>query len=129
MPQDQDRGALASAWGHESACKIAPLVGASIPEGMSNECVLNGARIVLKCARLKTGSVGVTYKMLERLDEVVGAFEAEDGSFELWGLKPEVFRQHMRETGSKGPSARKVGIVAKSVFEKYGRSVGRVRLP
>jgi hypothetical protein len=93
----------------------------------SNECSLGGKRIVIKCARPNTNSVGVTYLMLKRLDEIVGAFELDDGSFEVWALTPSQYQQSMRATASKGPSAGRVGLVTKVVFEERGRSLGRVR--
>lgn len=54
----------------------------------SNEALLNGQHVVIKCAAPATDSVGVTYQMLERLDAVIGAFQLDDGSFELWSLSP-----------------------------------------
>jgi len=38
--------------------------------------------VVIKCAASATDSVGVTFKMLERLDSIIGAFQLDDGSFE-----------------------------------------------
>lgn len=67
-------------------------------------------------------------RCFERLDEIVGAFELDDGSFELWALTPTRYRDSMKPTASKGSSAGRVGIVKKSLFEKEGRSLGRVTL-
>jgi hypothetical protein len=66
--------------------------------------------------------------MLERLDRIICAFELEDGSFELWFLKPEKYKSAMRDTASRGPSAGRVGIVKKSVFQSEGLLVTRVRI-
>jgi hypothetical protein len=94
----------------------------------SNECRYNGLRAVIKCAGAATKSVGVTYKMLDRLEIVIGAFECEDGTFELWSLSPAQFRSSMRATRSQGASAGKVGIVARQAFAQIGRSLGRVAI-
>jgi len=74
--------------------------------------------VVIKCAASATDSVGVTFKMLERLDSIIGAFQLDDGSFELWSLSPEKFRQEMRDTRSRGSAAGKVGIVRRDFFER-----------
>jgi hypothetical protein len=66
--------------------------------------------------------------MLKRLDAVVGAFQRDDGAFELWSLAAPLFEDHMRETRSRGPSAGKVGLVTKDVFRAKGKQLGRVRV-
>jgi hypothetical protein len=126
MPQDSESGGRTAKWGRETRAgwpaNWAPLVYRT----RANECVLDGTQTVITCAAIKTDDVGVTYKMLDRLDAVIGAFELDDGSFELWSVTPEHFRGAMTETRSLGPSAGLVGIVRKSHFEQQGRSLGRV---
>jgi hypothetical protein len=128
MPQDRNRGAAANRWGRETARQIASQIGAVMQRPGSNEALLNGQRVVIKCAAPATHSVGVTYQMLETLDSVIGAFQLDDGSFELWSLDPQRFAEAMRETRSRGASAGKVAIVRKSVFLSHGKSMGRVRI-
>lgn len=126
MKQDAVSGARASEWGHRCARALAPLLGASDPHGNSNECELNGQRVVIKCAHAKTNSVGVTYLMLGQLDAVVGAFETETGEFEIWSLPSDIYREEMTGTRSTGPSAGKVGNVKRRVFQMRGTSLGKV---
>lgn len=126
MSQTSLSGAEASRWGHRCSRAIAAQLGASEPQGNSNECELNGQRVVIKCAHLNTDSVGVSYLMLERLDAVIGAFEVESGHYEIWQLAPDIYRQEMTGTRSQGPSAGKVGIIKKRTFQEYGTSLGRV---
>ena len=83
---------------------------------------------MIKCARVDTPSIGVTYKMLDHLDGILGAFELEDGSYDLFLLGPEAFRENMSATHSRGASAGKVGMVTKDVFLELGRSRGSVRI-
>jgi len=125
MSQTSLSGAQASKWGLRCGKALAAQLGASNPQGNSNECELNGERVVIKCAHLNTDSVGVSYLMLERLDAVIGAFELENGEFEIWRLSPDIYRQEMTGTRSQGPSAGKVGIVKKRIFQEYGTSLGR----
>jgi hypothetical protein len=126
MSQTTISGAQASRWGLRCGRALAALLGASNPQGNSNECKLNGQKVVIKCAHINTDSVGVSYRMLERLDAVIGAFEVADSEFEIWQLSPEVYRTKMTGTKSQGPSAGKVGIVKRSVFQEYGTSLGRL---
>jgi hypothetical protein len=91
VAQDQHSGSRAAKWGRETARRIAEVIGASSPAGASNACTLNGKRVVIKCARARTRSVGVTYLMLDELDAVIGAFELDDESFELWELTPQLY--------------------------------------
>jgi hypothetical protein len=128
MAQDRASGAAANEWGRVTARAIASKIGAVIKSGTSNEATLNGEKVVIKCAASATDSVGVTFKMLDRLDSIIGAFQLDDKSFELWSLSPEKFHQEMRDTRSKGSSAGKVGIVRRDVFEKSGMLLARIRL-
>ena len=128
MTQDRATGAAANEWGRTTARAIASKIGAVMKGRKSNEATLDGKKVVIKCAANVTDSVGVTFMMLERLDSIIGAFQLDDGSFELWSLSPEKFRLEMRDTGSRGASAGKVGLVRRDFFEKNGRVLGRVTL-
>ena len=128
MAQDRESGAAANKWGRETAPKIALKIGAVMKGRASNEARLDGKTIVIKCAASATDSVGVTFNMLTRVDSIIGAFQLDDGSFELWSLSPEKFHQGMRDTRSKGSAAGKVGIVRKVAFERGGFTLGRIRL-
>lgn len=128
MSQTSESGARASEWGHRCARELAARLGASEPRGNSNECELDGERVVLKCAHAKTDSVGVTYLMLGRVDAVVAAFEAEEGGYDVWRLPSDVYRGEMTATRSRGPSAGKVGQVKRKVFQARGSFLGRVTI-
>jgi hypothetical protein len=128
MTQDRASGAAANEWGRVTARAIASKIGAVMKGRTSNEATLNGEKVVIKCAASATDSVGVTFRMLDRLDSIIGAFQLDDKSFELWSLSPETFHQEMRDTRSKGSAAGKVGIVRRDVFEKSGRLLARIRL-
>jgi hypothetical protein len=128
MTQDRASGAAANEWGRLTARAIASKIGAVMKGRISNEATLNGETVVIKCAASATNSVGVTFKMLDRLDSIIGAFQLDDESFELGSLSPEKFHQEMRDTRSKGSAAGKVGIVRKDVFEKSGRLLARIKL-
>ncbi|MCD1409661.1 hypothetical protein IOC44_08845 [Vibrio vulnificus] len=126
MTQNQLSGAAANDWGRQIARIIAEKLGTSISSKMSNECIYKDSRVVIKSAKVDTDSVGVTYKMLERLDFVIGAFQQESGEFELFQLPVSIFERHMRATASKGAAKGKVGIVRQTVFEDQGKNLGSV---
>lgn len=121
MPQDRESGAAASAWGRETAIKIARAIGATEPNGLSNERRLDGDPIVIKCAKANTDQVGVTYKMLPNLRYVLGAFQQPDGTFDLYVLDPRDYASNQRPTRSRGASAGRVGKVRRKVFERRGK--------
>src|ERR1700735_2645993 len=128
MPQDRDSGASANFWGRATARVVAEKIGAELVNEKRNEGIFQGSRISLHCASKKTDSIGVTYKTLERIDHVIGAFQTEDGSFEVRRLQREEFRSNMQATRSKGPSAGKVGQVKRSIFLEFGQFVAKVQL-
>lgn len=128
MPQDRESGARASAWGRDTARAIASKIGATLVGRSSNECRMDGKAAVIKCASIKTKSVGVTYKMLSRIESVIGAFQVDGRTFEIRSLTAEAFRTHMRPTRSRGSSAGKVGIVSREVFSAKGKRLSTLRL-
>lgn len=65
MPQDQESGAKADAFGRENAVRISGAITAKlVSRGRGNEAVFQGRKTVLKSAQKKTNSIGVSYKML-----------------------------------------------------------------
>jgi hypothetical protein len=67
--------------------------------------------------------------MLDKLDAVIGAFQLDEGSFDLWSLNPKQFQSTMRQTRSRGSAAGKVALVRRGTFVAHGKQLGRVRLP
>jgi hypothetical protein len=123
MPQDRSSGAAANQFGREYGAKIISLLGGKKVKAGSNECVLDGKLVSVHCARRTTTSVGVTKLCLERLDAVLGAFEQEDGSFVVLRLPAIDYKRNSRPTRSRGPSAGRVVLVERSVFEESGNLV------
>ena len=129
MSQNRETGAEANRYGREFGEKIAAALGAQKVRKGSNECLLNGERVVIKCRqRGPVQSVGVTYLMLERLAGVLGAFEEADGCYSIVRLPAERFRAAMTPTRSRGPSAGRVGVVKRRVFEAHGKRITTLRL-
>ena len=99
MPQDRSSGSAGNLYGRECGKRIAAALGAERirTDGNSNECLLGGMRIVIKCSRAATQQqVGVYLSMLERLDAVVGAFENENRSTDIVRLSAKDYAECMR---------------------------------
>jgi hypothetical protein len=126
MPQDRESGARASQYGRECGKKVMAAIGAKSVKPGSNECDLNGELLSVHCARKATDSVGVTYKALDRISAVLGAFEQDDDSYLVWRLTAEQYKVVMKETRSKGPSQGRVGIVKRVEFERLGTRFAKV---
>ena len=126
MPQDSISGGRAATWGRETARAIGLHLGATDQKANSNECRLNGEAVTIKCAAPNTLYVGVTYQNLERLDAVIGAFQRNDGAFDLWSVTPAQFKALMRD--SSGKNHGRVGLVSRADFERRGQRVGQVVL-
>lgn len=128
MPQDQTTGAAAAEWGLRAGGEVGSRLGGTRLSPHSNEFLIDGKHIAVKTAAARTDQVGVTYAMLERVDAVFGAWEIEAGKFDVWSLSADLFRQHARETKSKGASAGKVGLVRRRTFEELGTRVATIEI-
>ncbi len=126
MAQDQSSGASGNAFGRETAPKIAAAMGAIMLGTESNRAVWGDKQVVIKCAGENTTSVGVIYDMLDEIDVVLGAFQHKDGSFDVYALSPDAFREHARDSKSAGAGGR-VGLVSKQIFARHGRRVKLVK--
>lgn len=129
MLQGQESGARAVEYGLQTARKIAEKLGAvKIGKARSNEYKINNRQIVIKCARMTTNSVGVPYQMLDRVAAILGSFETEDGSYDIYEMGPETYRENMKPTRSTGPSAGRVGIVRKSTFVDQAKFLMNIQI-
>jgi len=129
MPQDRESGAAGAKFGRETAKIIAQKLGAT-KEGRStsNEYLLKGKHIVIKCAHQKNDSVGISYHMLKKLDSIYGAFETDSGTYKIYELSPPQFAKNEQPTKSKGPSKGKVGVVKKAIFYEKGAFLNELNL-
>lgn len=126
--QSRKSGARANAWGRETADKIAETLGAKKINPNANEYKLNDQAVTIRCARSTTNTVGVTYKMLDRIDSVIAALEDDAGQFELYSITPAQYSENMRGTRSKGPSSGRVGMVRTAYFRNHGEHMKTIAI-
>ena len=130
MPQDKLSGLQASRYGKACARQIAEAIGAQMLGPKSNEAIWNGQRVVIHTAHRKTSSVGVLYHMIPRLEAVLGAFQDENGAYRIFRLPIErcVSAMEAHPTHSRGPSAGRVGMISRRLFEREGQFIGTVQI-
>jgi len=129
MVQTRASGRKAHRWGHVTARRIVAKIGAKmLNPGESNEAIFRGKRVVIKCLKLKTQKIGVTLKMLRRLDSVIAAKQLRDRSFELRTLPASVFNKSKRFSRSKSHRLQPVVQVPWSAFKIQGEFLRNVRL-
>jgi len=129
MSQDRESGQRAVEYGLKTALRIAQTLGATkTGSPRSNEYKLENRAIVIKCARMNTSSVGVSYKMLDRVTAILGSFEVEKNVYDIYEMNPNVYRGLMTPTHSTGPSAGRVGMVTKSEFGRKGRFLRHINV-
>ncbi len=116
MPATSQTGSEANTFGRTAGKRIAQYLNASNISGNSNECTVNGVPIVIKCARLGNGSVGVSHDMQNRIHAVLGAFANPNGSYDLYWLNVAQAIQHMRPRKGK-----RIGLIDKAVFVNAGQ--------
>lgn len=130
MAQDRDSGAKANDFGHQNATTIISHLGGTNRKPGSNEFDLSGERVSVHSAHYRNGrvqSVGVTLNCLRTIKAVLGAFQDKDGSYRLLKLPAEQFKRFSRRTASKGPSADRVVLVKRKIFEDHGKFVTVLR--
>jgi hypothetical protein len=128
MPQDRESGARASQYGRDCGKRIMEAIGAKVVKPGSNECSMGDELLSIHCARKNTDRVGVTYKALEQVSAVLGAFEQEDGSYNVWRMPKNKYSELMTGTKSLGSSKGKVGMVKRISFERYGVLFANVKV-
>jgi hypothetical protein len=105
---------------------MAEILGASLKSANSNEAMLDGHRVVIKCASPATDQVGVVAGMLDRLDFVVGCFEAHDGSFEVWDLPVEHYIRGSFDSKSTGHRPGTVIKQRNRIFRERGSQRAKI---
>ena len=129
MVQNQESGAKAVNYGLKTAKVIAGKLGyKKTGDPRSNEYAKEEKTVAIKCAHARTGSIGVTYKMLDRISSVLACFERDNGDYDIYEISPHIYRSVMSPTRSKGSSVGRVGIVKRSDIIKNGKYIQRLSL-
>jgi len=123
MGQDRESGAEGNRYGRETGAAVATLLGAKRLTKRSNESMLNGERVAIKCAAPKTDQVGVLTDMLGRVDAVLGCFEGDDGCVEVWRLTRTDYQSRMEASRSASHKPGSLMKARNKLFREKGRLV------
>jgi len=126
MSQDRESGRIANEYGHTMAAKVANFLGTELLSKASNEAILGGERIAIKCAHRKTPEIGVSLKMLERVQSIMAALEDKDGTYALYQVDTGWYQMQMTPSRSKSSSAQNVMMVSCKAIRTIGRAIGRM---
>ena len=125
--QNEITGRAGHHFGHEMAIKVARFLNTELLSPKSNEITLDGELFVIKSAKLKTSSIGITVTMLGRLQGIIAAFENDAGGFMLYKLDLKknpplqiVFSQ------SSSHKNNKVLKISRKLLRKYGETIGHI---
>lgn len=112
MVQNRESGAAGNKYGHMMGEKVATFFGTKLLSKSSNEMILDGQRIVVKSARKKTPKIGLSINMLERVQSIIAAIENEDGSYTLYQVETQWFKEKMTQSMSKSDVKSKIKKVS-----------------
>lgn len=129
MGQDKISGMEANNWGHMMAARVAKHLEIQLPSRVSNEAFFNGKRIVIKSAHHKTPEIGISKKTIDRVNAIIAALETEKGDYALYEITPQWFRERMKPSRSKSPSASKVMMVSCKAVINEGQFLGNMTVP
>ena len=128
--QDTASGQRAQKWGSRTARRIADVLGAEkvtdLPQ--ANEFILDGKRVAIKCAKPTTTQCGITNKMRGRVDYIICASQTMDGTFHLYKVTPEQWRQHANKPPEHNRNFRYLTHLSRSIYRRIGEDLGEVEL-
>jgi|GEM_PF-4173005 hypothetical protein len=128
MPQDANSGRYGNTTGRLIARKVAEFLGTTLVKA-SNECLYNSKVTVIKSTKYRNNKIGITKKMLERVEQVILASQhTADGNFTLYTVSMKDILDFGTETRSKGASKDKVICFTVPKAIKYGSRVGDVEI-
>ena len=127
--QNTASGQRAQAWGSRTARKIAQFLGAKkADQPQANEFILDGKRVAIKCARPTTTQCGLTNRMRGRVDYIICASQTVDGTFRLYKVTPEQWREHANTPPEHNRNFRYLTHLSRSVYRRIGEDLGEVEL-
>lgn len=128
--QDTASGQRAQQWGVQTARKIAAVLGAdkAMDQPNANEFFLDGKRIAIKCARVRTTQCGLTNTMRDRVDYIVCAAQTVEGAFNLYRVTPEQWQEHANEPPERNRNHGYLTHLSRSVFRRVGEDLGEVEI-
>lgn len=126
MPQDIFSGRQGNEDGRRIAGIIAIYLNIILAKG-SNECTYKGKKTVIKSAKYSNTNFGITNAMLDRVEQIILAKQAQENEpFHLYLVPADKIKPFGRETRSKGPAAGKVTDFRVSKAIEFGTNIGSI---
>lgn len=127
MGQNQITGLAGYKFGRESGRIVAKFLDTNLLSAKSNEIILDGKHFVIKSARRKTPSIGITANLFDRLQGIIVALETENGKYILY--KVDLKMNPPLQTSfskSSGHTKNKVIKISRKSIQMYGRIIGEI---
>jgi hypothetical protein len=127
--QNAESGREAAKWGSTTGPKIAAKLGFTRLSATGSEFKdSKGQRVSIRCARRGNNQVGLLNDMRDRIDYVIGAFEAEDGGFDLYKASVALWAKHARPGSPGSRMGSKLTLLTRGRLEQFGTSMGRIHI-
>ena len=128
--QDTASGRRAQQWGIKTARKIAAVLEAekAADQPTANEFMLDGKRVAIKCAKPATAQCGLTNTMRDRVDYIICALQSADGTFNLYKVTPEQWKQYAKDPPKHNRNFRSLTHLSRSVYRRIGEALGKVKI-
>lgn len=127
--QNASSGREAAKWGSATGPTIGTKLGFTRVSTNSNEFWdTNGHRLSIRCARGDNNQIGLLNDMRDRIDYVIGAFEADDGGFDLYKISAASWTEYARPGSPGSKAGSKLTLLTKTRLVQFGMPIGRVHI-
>ncbi len=127
--QNAETGREAAKWGSTTGPNIGAKLGFTRISSTGSEFRdAKGQRLSIRCARRTNNQIGLLNDMRDRVDYVIGAFEAADGAFNLYKIGVESWTKYSRPGSPGSKVGAKLTLLTRGRVEQYGEPMGQVHL-
>lgn len=119
---NSEKGRNANRMGRYIAREIASEVGAKLKNKVSNECIYENEKSVIKTSRLGNNLFGITKKMHERLESVILAVETNLHYFDVYYIPMDMLLKYCTTTGDNSGKGK---VISYNVYDamKIGKKI------
>lgn len=127
--QNADTGREAAKWGSTTGPDIGAQLGFTRISNAGSEFKdAKDQRLSIRCARQTNNQIGLLNDMRDRIDYVIGAFEAADGGFDLYKISVGLWSKYARPGSPGSKVGAKLTLLTRGRLEQYGEPMGHIHL-